>query len=292
MKILITGGSGLLGQYLNIELSRTNQILTLFNSRIGNCYDYNSAKIDLNNFTELTKVFDEFRPQIVIHSAALTSTSLEGNYSLRNYFQTNVIITQKISELCSHLKSKLIYISTDLVYDGNRGSYLKENAKLNPLSPYAESKLVAEEKIKEILDDFVILRLALLIGFGKNQSTNHFQMMFNHLVEKKTIELFIDQFRTPISLSEASRSISKIVSLKIPKGIYNLGGKERISRFELGTILAEIIGADKNLLIPRKLEDALNLANVKDVSMDTSKIQDIGIEICSVEKMIRELMNN
>lgn len=71
----------------------------------------------------------------------------------------------------------MIYISTDLVYAGYRGSFLKEDAKLIPASLYAETKLVGEMKVKESTDNYLILRTALLYGFGLNHSKCHFQNM-------------------------------------------------------------------------------------------------------------------
>ena len=66
MKILITGGSGLLGEYLNIELSQKHQILTLYNSSFGNCKDFDSAKLDITNQSSLQNVFNDYKPNVVI----------------------------------------------------------------------------------------------------------------------------------------------------------------------------------------------------------------------------------
>lgn len=288
MKILITGGSGLLGQYLNLSLSETHEILTVYNSNAGNCNLFNSVKIDLKNFLELKKIISEFHPDVIIHSAAITSALLDGKYSLNDYYQNNVIVTKNLAEISSQIKARMIYISTDLVYDGNRGSYLSENSKLNPASPYAESKLIGEEKVKENLEDFVILRLALLIGFGLYHSKSHYQQIFENLKANKPVKLFVDQFRSPISVKEASKTIKKIIELNIPSDIYNLGGKDRLSRFRLGELLANKFNFDRSLLIPTKLEDVIQVPKVKDVSLDINKLNSLGIEIASIEEMISE----
>lgn len=288
MKILITGGSGLLGQYLNLSLSKEHQILTIYNSNIGNCNMFNSRKINITYEKDLRKIFIEFKPDIVIHTAAITYTLLDGKYSLNEYYKVNVSVTENIAKLSSITKSKLIYISTDLVYDGNRGSFLTENSKLNPASPYAESKLIGEEKIKEFSDNYLILRLSLLIGFGLNHSVCHFQSMYENLLNNIPVKLFTDQFRTPISLLEASNVLSKIIDLKIPQGIYNFGGNERISRFELGLMLGDLIKINKDLFIPISLDESSNVSKVKDVSLNIDKLKDCGIKIKTIEMMICE----
>jgi len=291
MKILITGGSGLLGQYLNLSLAKKYEILTLYNSNVGNCHQFNSFKIDLKNQNSLKNTFEKFKPNFVVHSAAITYSLLDNKYSLKEYYSNNVLVTKFVSEMCAEFNSKMIYISTDLVYDGNRGSYLDENSKLNPASPYAETKLLGEEYVKKIIDNYVILRLALLFGFGLNHSICHFQTMYQNFIENKSVKLFTDQFRSPISISEASKIIYKIIELDSPTGIYNLGGQERLSRYELGELLAKKIGVKPELFIPSSLKDAATVPYVKDVSLNINKIRNLGIEISSLEIMLNEILN-
>lgn len=290
MKILITGGSGLLGQYLNIELAKQNPILTIYNSNIGNCNEFNSIEADILNFDTIEKLFEDFKPDVVIHTAAVTSTIPDKSISSKYIFDLNVNATLNIARLCKKFNSKLLYTSTDLVYAGYRGSMLTEDAKLIPVSIYAETKLMGEIKIQETFDNFIILRTALLFGFGLNHSMNHFHKMYKDLTDVKPVKLFIDQFRTPISLIEAARIISELIQLDIKSEIINLGGPERISRYELGIRLCEIAGLDKNLLQQIKMDDIKNLPKVADVSMNTDKLQSLGIKTKSVNEMISEII--
>ena len=123
-------------------------------------------------------LFQEFKPEIVIHTAAITNPVPKENQSAKDYFETNVTATKNIAMLSERYHSKLIYISTDLVYAGYRGSFLKEDAKLIPASLYAETKLVGEMKVKESTDNYLILRTALLYGFGLNHSRSHFHFIY------------------------------------------------------------------------------------------------------------------
>ena len=290
MEILITGGSGLLGQYLNITLSRNHNILTLYHSNVGNCNDFNYLNIDLLEYSKLNNVFVEFRPELVIHSAAISHSILPENISPKDVYDINVNTTKHIAELCDKFNAKLIYTSTDLVYAGYRGSILKEDAKLNPVSLYAETKLMGEVKIQKAFDNYIILRTALLFGFGLNHSKNHFQQMFTDLKQGKQIKLFEDQFRTPLSLNEAVRIIDKLVSIDIKSEVINFGGIERVSRYELGERLCKTANLDKNLLVKIKMNGVLNLPSVEDVSMDTTKLQSFGIKQKNIEEMIYEIL--
>jgi dTDP-4-dehydrorhamnose reductase len=288
-KVFITGGSGLLGQYLNLALSKSSKILTTYNNNSGNCREYLNNKIDIRNEDELSKIFEEFQPEIVIHTAAITNPVPKENQTAKDYFDTNVSATKNIAELCSKHSSKLIYISTDLVYAGYRGSFLKEDAKLIPASLYAETKLVGESKVKESTDNYLILRITLLYGFGLNHSQCHFHFIYNELKNNRQVKLFTDQFRTPISLNDASKVISELATMDIKNETINVGGHERVSRYEMGEILCAVAGFDKNLLQKIRMDDIPNFPKVEDVSLNTEKLQSLGLGTKSIEENILEI---
>jgi dTDP-4-dehydrorhamnose reductase len=290
MKILITGGSGLLGQYLNILLSSKHNILTIFNSNVGNCKDYNSLKLNICEYNSLIKVFNDFCPDVVIHTAAISKPILPEGVSSKDVYELNVVATKNIAVLCEKFNSKLIYASTDLVYAGYRGSMLKEDAKLIPVTLYAETKLMGEIKIQQTFDNYIILRTALLFGFGINHSKNHFHQMFLDLQQHRYVKLFTDQFRTPLSLVEAARIINELISCDIKSEIINFGGLERVSRYELGEKLCELAELDKHLLTKIEMADMPELQKVEDVSMNTDKLQSFGIKQKSVDEMILEIL--
>ncbi len=289
-KFLLTGGSGLLGQYLNIEAAKENDILTLYNSNVGNCEDFKSEKVDITNFNLMKEIFYSFKPNVVIHTAAVTNPIPLPNQNPKDVYNVNVNATKNIAELSKQFDTKLIYISTDLVYAGYRGSTLSEDAKLIPVSLYAETKLMGEIKIKETFENYLILRTALLFGFGLNHSKCHFQNMNYNLRNDKPAKLFVDQFRTPISLKETAETIYKISLLDIMSETINLGGVERVSRYELGEILCSIAGYNKNLLKKIILDDIPDLPKVADVSLNTDKLQSLGIKQMSIEESISKII--
>lgn len=291
MKILITGGSGLLGEYLNVQLSKDNEILTTYHSNEGNCKDFNSVQVDINNYQKLENIIKEFKPDMVVHTAGISTPKLAESFPAKQVYQTNVFATENIAQQCEKYKCKLIYISTDLVYAGYRGSMLKEEAKLIPISMYAETKLMGEVKIHEVFDNFMILRQALLIGFGLGGRQNHFHQMYLNLKQGKKVKLFYDQFRTPLSLLEASRMINELCKLDIKTETINFGGVNRLSRYELGEKLCEIANLDKNLLEKISLNDLPELPQVADVSMNTDKLQSYGIKQKDIEESITEILS-
>jgi dTDP-4-dehydrorhamnose reductase len=290
MKIFITGGSGLLGQYLNQVLSREYEILTQFNTKPGNCLQYNSVQADITNYKKIESLLNSFKPDIILHTAAISSVQIAAKLTSKFVFEVNVNATGKLAELSSSLNSKLIYSSTDLVYAGYRGSMLKEDGKLIPASFYAETKLMGEEKIKSASHDYVILRTGLLYGFGSFGSTNYFNYIYDNLKNKKTVNLFYDQYRTPLSLLEAARIISELFKLNIKNEVINFGCKERVSRMELGERLYKIAKLDISLLKRISMYDIPRIPDAADVSMNTDKLQSFGITLKNIDESLIEIM--
>jgi dTDP-4-dehydrorhamnose reductase len=289
-KVLITGGSGLLGQHLNLSTSKNFTILTTYKNNVGNCNNFPSSYIDVLQKQEVEKIFKEFTPEVVIHTAAITNPVPKENQSDKDYFETNVKATENIAQLCQKYDSKFIYISTDLVYAGYRESFLKEDAKLIPASLYAETKLVGEMKVKESTDNYLILRTALLYGFGLNHSRSHFHFMYDELRKNKPIKLFIDQFRTPISLKDSAQIITALAGMDLKSETINLGGTQRVSRVELGEMLCSIAGFDKYLIQKIKMDDIPDLPKVEDVSLNTDKLKSLGMEARTIEENILEII--
>jgi dTDP-4-dehydrorhamnose reductase len=291
MNILITGGGGLLGYYLNKVISLRHNILTFYHSSEGNCKQYYSHQVNITDFKSTDNLLIDFKPDVIIHCAAISSPRKTQGLSSKEVYRTNVDATKHLAELSSSLKAKIIYTSTDLVYAGDRGSMLKEDDKLIPVSLYAETKLMGEEKIKECANNYLILRTALLYGFGFEGAATHFDMMYNSLKIKNPVKLFIDQFRTPLSFPDAARIILNILNINTGNGIFNLGGSERVSRFELGERFCIAAGLNKTLIKKILISDIAGLPDVTDVSMNTDKLQSFGIKQKSIYESINEILN-
>ncbi len=292
MKILIIGGSGLLGQYLNLELSANHRILTTYHRNPGNTLNFPNVKLDATDFALLEKTFKEFRPEAVILTAAVSNPAAAQNAPRELVIKLNVEVPEFTARLCAGLGAKLIYTSTDLVYDGNGNGNLTEESELNPVSLYAETKLAGEEKIRSVLGNSVILRTALLYGSGLNHSVNHFTTIYKNLQEGIPVKLFYDQFRSPLALQDAARMINEITGKNIAGETINFGGAERLSRYDLGEILCEEAGFDKELLRKISMDEIDNFIKVKDVSMNIDKLKSFGIKPAGVRESIKKILDN
>lgn len=292
MRILITGGSGLLGQYVNIELAKEHEILTLFNNKSGNTTLFNSANIDITKNEKLKEVFENFRPEAVIHLAAVASVQNAHAGNRGKVYEINVNATENISKLCTMYNCKLIYSSTDLVYAGYRGEFLKENSKKDPRSLYSETKLIGEAQVIRNCENYLILRIALLFGHGLYGRYNHFGSTFEKFRRGESVNLFYDQYRSPLELSDTARMINQLLNPEFTGMILNVGGSERVSRVDMAEILCEESGLPKSLINSISLYDIPGIPDVQDVSLDISIMKDAGINPSPIGESIRRVLNS
>ncbi len=290
MKVLITGGSGLLGQYLNIFLSKKFEILSLYLNNSGNCIEYNSKKVDICNYRKIFDVISSFKPQIIVHTAAYSKPEIVEKLSFYDVYKINVEATKYLAELSELNNAKIIFTSTDLVYDGVQGSMIPESGKINPISVYAKTKFLAEQIIRKTTDNYIILRTSLLYGLALNNTSNYFTYIFNNLQSGKPVRLFYDQYRTPLSLINASILIEDLILKDVKSETINFGGLQRVSRLELAQILCNVGGFDKSLLEKISMDDVPEVIKVPDVSLDTKKLQAYTSLQKTIEESIEEII--
>lgn len=292
MKVFITGGSGLLGQYLNKSFASDHEIVTVYNSHAGNCLSYDSHRLDLTEWKNLKDLFTHNKPDVVVHTAAISRPETCDALSKEEVFEMNVKVTENLAGLCADRSSMMIFTSTDLVYDGNAGGMLTELDRISPESRYAESKIFAEESVRNTGCNHIILRTSLLYGFGLNHSTNNFHSTYDKFVKGEKAGLFHDQFRTPLALHDAADMIRAIAEKRISNETINFGGSERVSRTELGERLCDLCGFDKKLINSISMSEADVIHKVADVSMNTEKLNSFGIFQKGIDESIKELLTN
>lgn len=291
MKIIITGGSGLLGQYLNINLSREHSILTVYNNSTGNCTEYNCIKSDLFNTDYLSEVMKSFRPDLFIHTAAVSRPEDCDKLPIDYVININYKLTKFLTDHCNRIKCRLIFTSTDLVYDGDSNKIHRESSIPKPVSLYAQTKLKSENYIRENSNDYIVLRTSLLYGIGLNGSTCNFHNMINSFKNGKKVRLFYDQFRTPLSLHNAAEMISEIAKADIKNVTMNFGGSERVSRSDIGEMVCRKFNFDIDLIERTSLIDSVNKNKVIDVSMNTDLLRSLGLRQMSIEESLKKILS-
>ena len=261
MKILITGSNGLLGQKLVKLLSNQPKVELLATSkgpnRISDPSGYSYQELDITNEAQINHLFDAFKPEVVINTAAMTNVdACESNKELCWDLNVNAVKYQlKASE--KH-QSHFIHLSTDFVFDGEHGPY-KEDDQLNPLSYYGLSKFEAEKLVQESSTPWSIARTIIVYGVVEDMSRSNIVLWAKGALEKgNPLTIVDDQFRSP-TLAEDLAMACWLIAQQKATGIYHISGKDIMSIIELVHRVADYYGLDKSVISPIK-SSSLNQA--------------------------------
>jgi dTDP-4-dehydrorhamnose reductase len=273
-KLLVTGASGLLGW--NICKDAKNEWTTfgtVFSHHVE-VAGVNILQADLTDFKGLKKLFQNIRPDAVIHTAAQTNPNLCQIHRTESK-KINVDSSINIAGLCADYSTPCVFTSTDLVFNGLNAPYHEEDP-VCPVNVYGEQKILAEEGMSKYYPKVTICRMPLMFGIsGSGAGTNFIQPMIKAMGEGQALRLFVDEFRTPIGIQTAVYGI--FMALEKVIGLIHLGGIERISRYDLGKLLMDILGFRKARLLPCKQEDMVMAApRPTDVSLDSTKAFALG----------------
>ena len=259
--ILLTGSNGLLGQKIVHRLAGLPHINLLAVGRGVNRHPlragYTYQSVDLTNSVELSSLFDSFKPQYVIHTAAMTQVdACETQRDLCDAI--NVQAVKDIIACCEKHGSHLVHISTDFIFDGTSGPYQESDAP-NPVNYYGLSKLKAEQAIQESKVSYAILRTMLLYGVTPGMSRSNILLWAKKSLEGgQTIRVVNDQVRCPTLAEDlANASISAV--MREAKGIFHISGAELMNIHELVLRIAKFWKLNEEL-VQTTTSDALNQA--------------------------------
>ncbi|MBN2354982.1 SDR family oxidoreductase [candidate division KSB1 bacterium] len=265
-KILITGASGFLGGHI-WSLSRAQTItLGLYHQHVH--ADADLEPLNLTQERAVKKCLMRFEPDVIIHTAAHSNLdACEKNP--QEAFAVNVEATHHLLYHSRKIGSRFIFLSTDMVFDGERGHY-RETDPVSPLSVYGRNKTAAEKLVAETAENYVIVRAALIYGRRKLGGSSFSQWIENRLRHHQTVPLYVDQFRTPILVDNLAELLLELVDHPFI-GILHCAGSNRIDRFTFGQQLCKIAGYDASLLQPASMmADHPPAPRPKDVSLCTN----------------------
>ena len=168
---------------------------------------------------------------------------------------------------------RLIFISSDLVFDGTKGDY-REDDPTAPLSVYGRTKVAAEQAVLSRIGqgaDCLMVRTSLIIGADRFGLTGNLAWMEGLIRSGESIPLFVDEFRNPVAAAELARGL-RLLARRAEPGLYHLAGPDKMSRFELGRVLCRAMGWPEKLLQSTRLADlVLDPPRPADVSLNQDR---------------------
>lgn len=245
MKVFIIGASGLVG--FNCLRYFKQRDLTC----IGTYYSYPAKHTvffdTLNLDNEENYDVKSFNPDVIVHCGALTHVDYCEQHPSESYEKT-VQSTNNIISLAKELNARLVFISTDYIFDGESGPY-DETAVPNALSVYGKHKLEAEKNVIDANPENIIIRITNVYG-DEERGKNFVARIIDQIVEqqKLTLRLPIDQYATPVNAMDVARCIYLLLKDR-KNGVYHISGTDYMNRVQLAlTILKYFPDADYELI--------------------------------------------
>ncbi len=233
-KVLILGAQGMLG----------HDLLEVFSKK------YTVTGLDIEDF-DITrqgatrKTIKEFSPDVVINAAGYTD--VDGcEKKINKAFAVNGQGTKNVAKGCCDSGSKLIYLSTDYIFDGTKGSPYREDDPPNPLSIYGESKLMGERYIEEILDDYLIVRTQWLYG---KHGRNFVETILALAEERDHIEVVHDQQGSPTYTADLSRAIAALVAKDV-RGTFHVSNSGSCSWYDFAVEILRLANSAQVEIMP------------------------------------------
>jgi dTDP-4-dehydrorhamnose reductase len=288
-RILVTGGSGFLGRYVTLALKNRYTVLGTYHSQANVLDTCELIRLDLTEAEAVREAFTAFHPDVVVHTAALSDVDACERHPEAAH-RVNVQGTEAIARAAAAVGARLISISTDQVYDGGKGHYDEADVP-QPLMVYGRTKLEGERRAAAICPHTVILRLALMYGWGTSTRLNFVDWLVQRLRTGQEVPLFVDQYRTPLYVIQASEVIGRLIDAPEVQGTFNLGGGERINRYAFGLTLCEVFELPNTLLKPIEMGSTTGLAaRPRDCSMNSVRLSGLlQITPLTVEEGLRAL---
>jgi len=257
--VWVTGANGLIGSHL-IHLAKSFapqwRVIPIVR-----------AAFDLTDSRAVVTAFQKDRPKLIIHCAALSrSPECQANPKLAH--QLNVDVTKFLADLATDIS--FIFFSTDLVFDGQKGGYVETDAP-NPLSVYAETKVLAERHVLRN-PHHTVIRTSLNAGPSLPGDRGMDEQMLGALRAGKILHLFTDELRTPIAAEETARAVWQLAQQKV-KGIYHVAGAERLSRWQLGELMCERFPEYRPQIHASSLKTYQGAPRSPDTSLNSAKAQ-------------------
>lgn len=248
MKILVTGSNGLLGQKLTALIGQDKSVQLIATARGESVIPVNGEyySLDITNASDIESVLSKVRPDVVIHTAAMTNVD-QCETQKDACWKANVTAVENLVAVCEKYNIHLIHVSTDFIFDGSRGP-LDENEKPAPVNYYGESKLAAEVAVQKSKLKWAILRTVLVYGITNDMSRSNIVLWVkNSLEQGKTIQVVNDQWRTP-TLAEDLAMGCYLAAKKKATGVYNISGKDFLSPFDIAQKTAAYFKLDNSLI--------------------------------------------
>lgn len=287
MKVIISGASGLLGRELFKINSKENNTQGWAFSRSDNF-----KKVNLLDFTDVKKAFKEFSPDIFIHSAAERRPDIMKK-NPEDSWKLNIDTVSYLTELCNRENTKLIFISTDYVFDGTKPSYSEED-ETTPINLYGKSKAEAEKIILKSSKEFCIIRVPILYGPTDDPDESAVTILLKALNKKGNIFINDGAVRYPTFTTDVAKAVLFLIKNNC-SGIFHYTSEEPYTKYGMAKIISGYLNINPESIYPEKETDP-GAKRPLNSHLNNTKIRKKGFNFFTpfktgIEDVLKNLLN-
>lgn len=280
-RVLITGASGLLGANVALTASKKKdlEVYATYKShpvRINKCRTF---YLDITHKKEVEQSMLKINPDFVIHTAALANVDQCQQYK-REAWVINVSGTENLVEAVEKINSRLVYISTDSVFDGRRGWYTEKD-RPNPLNYYAKTKLAGEKIVEGRNGNHTIIRTNIY-GWNITGKFSLAEWVIDGLKNRKTLTMFKDVFFNPILVTNLAEALLEVCQKNL-SGTFHIAGSEKCSKLVFAEEIARIFKLNR---------DYIRSVNMSEINLNAPRPRDSSLNITKMEKVLNTKLLN
>jgi dTDP-4-dehydrorhamnose reductase len=276
MRMLVTGASGLLGLNLCLMFAQEHQLTGVVNRRSLQDAPFSTIRVDLLDPDALRRMLDQAQPEVVIHCAAVADVDSCERDPLTAH-SLNAQVPARLAALCVQRKIRFLHISTDAVFDGQRGSYTEEDQP-NPLSVYARTKLEGEQGVLAANSSALVIRVNFY-GYSLSGTRSLAEFFLNNLLAGKPVKGFTDVHFCPLYAADLVDAIAGMLAQGL-SGLYHAVSPECLSKYDFGKRIADQFKLDGSLIQPVFVEDGNLLAKRSpNLTLRVDKLYQTGIQL-------------
>lgn len=293
MKVLVVGGGGQLGRKIVEQAEDRFEVYATYLTRKPLIDESKIFQIDKTNGEAILNLFRKLKPEVVIDTAALHNVDYCETHK-DEAWNANVEGTRNVAVACKRHGARVIFVSTDYIFDGVKGNYMEEDAA-NPINYYGVTKLEAEKVVAQTCSNRAIARPSVIYSYvpsteGESSSgkpLNFAMWLVQKLSDRESVKIVTDQYSSPTLADSLAETILRLTESE-KTGIYHTAGRTRLSRHQLAVKIAQNLNLDERLITPTTTDQLKQVAKrPMDSSLNVGKIEkDLGLRMQTIDEAL------
>jgi dTDP-4-dehydrorhamnose reductase len=292
MKVLVTGGFGLVGSRLLDIWGGKYEIVVV--DTVDHSQDFPQVKyqqVDITDGTRVMGLLEQEKPDYVVHTAAYTNVE-KAESDRETAWKLNVEASLNLAEAAEKHKTRFIYLSTGFVFEGRKEKYAEDDTEA-PVNYYALTKLEGERGVRKLLPETVVIRLTFPYRTQWSEKSDTIRWLVETLKKGEKVSLVKDQHISPTFIDDLAVVIEKVIDRKAT-GVFHAAPKDCLSFYEIGEKVCSEFGFDKKLLKSTTLDEFLVASERQAVQpryncLVSNRLTELGVTMTSLDEGLKKV---